>query len=264
MVYVPATENNVGLASAVNNRIDADGRLIRGQATMVTAKAWLWRLSGVGLLATGIGAGIGLGLFGYSYVNDSRTSLDKMASAIRTALEQSHLVVNLDPKATVGVAGSVDMKPGVVTLAPGSTVVAAGTVALEPGGTVSTTGTVSVAPGGSVRVIDGGTITRPTERQLTGSSTTVVTGKTVTNYTIFKSVSFGSGQVKTGWDFVTSEQDTPTRQFCYYTEEAGAGMQMIMSLAQDGKMLDAARAYKALDIKAAAAQCVWFNGQSTQ
>lgn len=268
-VYAPITENNVGLASAVNNRIEADGRLIRGQAVMLTAKAWLWRLGGLALLAVGIGAGVGLILFGLSYYNDPRTSADKMASAFAAALEHANLgTVKLDHEATIGVTGSVDMKPGVVTLAPGSTVTTTGTV----------TGSVALEPGGTVRVLNSDVL-RPTERQLngeqrqpqsSGSSSSSGTGptappssKTVTNYTIFKSVNFGTGSVKTGWDFATSEQEAPTRQYCYYAEESSAGMQVIMTLAQDGQLLDIAREYKAINVKAAASQCVWFNGQQT-
>jgi hypothetical protein len=240
-MYVPASDNNVSLAHAVNNRIDADGRLIRGQGVMLTAKAWLWRFAGLGAFVMLAGIGIGSAFYGYSYISDSRTSAEKMATAFAAALEHANLgTVKLDHQATIGVSGTVEMTPG----------------------------TVSLEPGGTVRVIgDMPTMLRPTERQLNGGPTTIIQqtpAKVVTNYTVFKSTDFGNGSVKTGWDFTTSEQQSPTRQFCYYEETAALGVQTIMYLALDGKVSDVALAYKSVDARAAARNCIWFNNAQTQ
>jgi hypothetical protein len=241
MVYVPATEENVSLAHAVNNRIDADGRLIRGQGMMLTAKAWLWRFAGLGAFVMLAGIGIGSAFYGYSYVSDSRTSAEKMAAAFAAALEHANLgTVKLDHQATIGVSGTVEMTPG--------------TVSLEPGGTVRVIGDIP-------------TMVRPTERQLNGGPTTITqqtSSKVVTNFTIFKSTAFGNGFVKTGWNFATSEQPYPSGQFCYYEEPAALGVKTIMYLAEDGKLSDAALAYKSINTRAAAQNCVWFNNAQTQ
>jgi hypothetical protein len=241
MVYVPATEDNVSLAHAVNNRIDADGRLIRGQGVMLTAKAWLWRFAGLGAFVMLSGIGIGSAFYGYSYVSDSRTSAEKMAAAFAVALEHANLgTVKLDHQATIGVSGTVEMTPG--------------TVSLEPGGTVRVIGDIP-------------TMVRPTERQLNGGPTTIIQqtpAKVVTNYTIFHSIEYSNGFVRTGWDFTTSEQQYPTRQFCYYDEAATAGVQTVMNLAINGKLLDTALTFKSIDARTAATRCAWFDSTRTQ
>jgi hypothetical protein len=238
-MYVPASENNVALAHAVNNRIGADANYVHAQGVMLSARAWLWRFAGLGAFVLLSGIGVGAAFFGYSYYSDSRTSADKMASAFATALEHANLgTVKLDHQQTIEVTGTVAMTPG----------------------------TVSLEPGGTVRVI--GDIPRPTDRQLNGASLPANGGsppsKVVTDYTIFKMVSFGNGSVKTGWDFTTSEQQYPTRQFCYYDEPAAAGILTMMNLALNGKMLDTALAYKSIDARMAASRCQWFEGGPTQ
>ena len=39
-----------------------------------------------------------------------------------------------------------------------------------------------------------------------------------TNYTIFKNVRYGSGNVVTGWSFDLSDTNRPKSQICYYNE----------------------------------------------
>jgi len=245
MFTARATPGNVGLANAVNSRIHSD-------AVMLSARASLWRFGGIGALIMLAGMGVGAAFYGYSYVNENQSfekSADRIGSAIAAALE----------KTTLGVKGTVDMEPGKVALEPG------GKVALEPGARVEMVpGVVTLKPGATV-----GEVVRPTERQWNGPTTpgsvpSVPSSKVVTNFTIFKTVEFGSGSVMTGWIYSSNEQQTPTHQFCYYQIETSTGISTRMNLAENGQLLDAVSGYTTIDGKAAAAQRVLFNGQPTR
>src|SRR4051812_13293602 len=99
------TPPNRALAHAVNSRINAD-------AVMLSAKSTLWRLSGVGTMFALLGVGVGAACFGYSYVHDPRSSVEKMATAFAEALDKVTLrtsgELKLDPAARVALTdGSV-------------------------------------------------------------------------------------------------------------------------------------------------------------
>lgn len=84
---IAPTPDNRALAAAVNARIRSENRI-------VNAKAALWRLSGVGILCALIGAGIGAGLYGYSYLGTDRSPrTDQVAQALAQALEKTTLKV---------------------------------------------------------------------------------------------------------------------------------------------------------------------------
>jgi hypothetical protein len=232
MVSVPATDANIGLAASVNNRIRSD-------STMLAARAAAWRLGGIGVLALCMGVAIGAALFGYSYVNDNYRLSERVGSTIATAIGSA--------LEHAKITGTVDMTPGKVALEPG------GTVTMLPG-----------AVTGTVRVVEDHI--RPTERQLSGTAPVQPGGKTVTNFTIFKTTVFGKGSVVTGWDFASNEQDLPTSQFCYYSESSNDTkiVSIRVNLAHDGQLLNDARTYTNIDSQKAAAQCVWFNGMKTR
>src|SRR5689334_11481370 len=102
---IDPTASNRSLAAAVNSRINADARI-------VSAKAAMWRLAGVGILAALAGVGAGAALYGYASIHDASNTAERLAGAISTAIEKAHLTgevrmapeqsVSLDPKAEVG------------------------------------------------------------------------------------------------------------------------------------------------------------------
>ncbi|MBV8906370.1 MAG: hypothetical protein JOZ22_22250 [Acidobacteriia bacterium] len=105
-------------------------------------------------------------------------------------------------------------------------------------------------------------IFRPTERQLGGENQTQP-GKVVTNFTVFKSVTFGSGAVDTGWNYDSSDQNAPSSQYCYYIQPRDGG-DVRVSVAKDGHLIpNNLGAVFGLNDRLAAANCVWFNGQPT-
>src|SRR5262245_47976864 len=141
------------------------------------AKTTLYRFGGIGALVAMVGAGIGLACFGYSFVSDGRAQAHKMADAMRQALERAQLTTT-----------------GELKLADGST------VALAPGGQVA------IAPGSVVRVDPSYTtkVTGIVKPDIPApvlppvQATPSLQNKVITQYTIFKTVSFGNGQVVTG------------------------------------------------------------------
>jgi len=235
MISIPMNADNRALAAAVNGRIRSDG-------IMLAARAALWRLGGVGVLLLLAGVGTGAALYGYSYVHDSRTSFEQMASAFAAALDHANL-------------GQVklDIPDPVLRLETGAT------VSLDPAATVHLDPQARVA-------IANPDLQRPSERQLgqrPGGSSAI---KPVTDYTIFKTVSFGAGIVQTGWKFQSSEQDQPTEQFCHYRQAArdddGAGT--IVTIAENGHLIpNSLGRHFNLDARLVAASCVWFDGNAT-
>jgi hypothetical protein len=224
---IPNTAMNRALASTVASRIGAD-------AKMVAATAAFWRLLGLGGLLLLAGAGAGLAFYGYSYATDQRAANDRLATALADALN----------KVTLKTDGSVKLD------STGSTVKLdshAAAVALD-------------TRGGVVRLDSSGLAgSRPTEQQLAPDAKPVSNAKPVTDYTVFKTVQFGEGEVVTGWTFKSSEDSLPSRQYCYYTHESTTddNMSLRYNIAIDGTRMPSGRGMP-VNIEQAFANCVWF------
>ncbi len=257
-IALDPTPEHQALAAAVNARMAADSRI-------VNAKAALLRLAGVGALMALTGVGVAAVLFGWSLVKDERPSADKIADALVRALDRT----------TLKAAGEF-------RLAPGSTVrLDNATVALDPNATVRVGEPLKLDPAATVRLDSeprgqGGQETaqqgnqqsgqaRPTSAQLRQDAKPGSGARPVTNYTIFKSVALGQGSVVTGWSFTSSEQAAPTRQYCYYVQDAGldGGSQVKVDVAIDGQMLPNLKP-RGFEPAAAAASCTWFDGKATR
>jgi len=210
------------VAAAVNKRIYAEG-------AMLAARASVWRLSGVGVLLLLAGVGAGAACVGYSYVNDSRTSADKMAGAFAEALDHANLGrVKLDTS-----DNTIKLDPNAL-------------VHLDPNATVRVAGTVTAD------------MPKPTARQLGAEMQPQSREKAVTNYTVFKTVAFGSASIATGWNFDSSEQDVPSSQFCQYYVDMGPDVRKVITIANNGRIVSSALALSDIDAKGAVTNCVWF------
>jgi hypothetical protein len=242
---VANTLPNRALAQAVNSRITAD-------AVMLSAKSTLWRLTGVGAMCALIGIGAGAVFFGYSYVHDPRTSAEKMAIAFTQALEKSTLKtsgeVKLDPQATV----KLDANGAQVKIDPASA------VRLDASGTVVRLDPNALA---NVRSYD---VPRPTSNQLGSSAVPPSNATVVTNFTVFKTVTYGKGQVVSGWKFTSNEDLTPDHEYCYYSEGIDEGASVRINLAADGRLNLNGKSPATLNRTNAAANCVWFGGGPTR
>jgi hypothetical protein len=220
---------NSAWPAAVMERVNAEAR-------MISAKAALWHLAGASLLAIGIGAGAGLGCLGYSYITDNQASATKIADAISKAF--AGLTINAEGTLKLADGGQVELKPGgEVSVRPG------GTVRIDPNSTVRLDGRISADT------------PRPSAKQM-GSEIRSVPNA-VTDYVVFKTVTFAKGRVETGWHYVSSEQANPDRQFCHYIEDLNATSEALVELGVDGRWVEPEAPPAGIDIKAARLNCVW-------
>jgi hypothetical protein len=228
---------NQRLANAVRHSVAADRFYIAG-------KAGFWRFIGVGFVGLGLGAAVGLGFFGYSYVTQNSDSMSILSSTFSKALSDVHLQAIAE--------GTVQLEPHEIYLAKGQTVSFDNNsrVLLDPAAKVIANGELTVlAP----------SISLPQERSQKPVSKIPV----ITNFTVFKRVSFGNGNVMTGWKFLTSVQTYPTEQYCYYTESSEfSGAEAVVYIGKDQKPETIEKAPQGIDIVAAFDRCVWFKGET--
>jgi hypothetical protein len=105
---------------------------------------------------------------------------------------------------------------------------------------------------------------RPTPNQLGTDAAPPSKAKVVTNYTVFKTVSYGKGEVVSGWKFNSNEDLRPGHEYCYYTEDIKEGVGVRVSLAHNGRLNPKGESAPTIDRTSAAANCVWFAGGSTR
>jgi hypothetical protein len=231
------TPLNRSLAEALSNRMSAELSAVSGRAAF-------WRAVGIGVICFGIGAAIGIGLFGYSFVTRASGQMETLSLALQKTLSTVELHGTAD--------GKVDVTSPELTLAKGATVSfdSSSRLLLDPAAKVVADGEIRVqAPAIS-------TPRTPTPRS-------PVQTKTIANFTVFKSVPFAQGDVLTGWIFLTSAQESPTQQYCYYNENAeNSDLAIRIELATDGVPESNKTNPKAFDTVAALAKCVWFRKES--
>ena len=236
MNLVP-TELNRRLASAVQYSVAADRFYIAG-------KSAFWRFVGLGFVGLGLGAAVGLGFFGYSFIVQNSNNMNILSSAFSKALLETHL------KATA--EGTVQLEPHEISLAKGQTVSfdSNSRLLLDPAAKVLANGELTVqAP--SISVPQGNT----------QKSTTKI--PVITNFTVFKRVPFGKGVIMTGWEFLTSVQKLPTSQYCYYTESSElTGADAVIDVGEDQKPITSGKTSQAIDMTVAYNSCVWFKGEN--
>ena len=229
---VPATENNRALASVIGRRIKSD-------ASRIAATATFWRLLGVGGLCLFAGIGLAAAFFGYSYITDSRSTMEKLTEAMANGLNR--VVLKTDGKVTLAEGGTVRLADG-------------GSVKLDANGAVVRLD----SSGAVVRLEGGGSFPRPTEQQLRTSATPASNANVVTNFTIFKQTTFGDGIVTTGWNFLSSSDPAPNSQFCYYTTSTKNGVWVRYDLATDGVPVMTDHSNIPINWNAAVSDCVWY------
>jgi hypothetical protein len=232
-VNVIPTTLNRRLSDVVLNRIAAD-------KFYITGKTRFWRLVGIGIICLGLGATVGLGCYGYSYVAGQSDHQRILASALSKALSDTQL--------RASATGRVELQPSELVLAKGQTISLDGSsrVLLDPRSKVFADGEMRVqAPSISAPQIETG-------RQPSKIST-------ITNFTVFKTVPFDKGLVMTGWMFLTSTQRSPTHQYCYYSESADTpGLNVILDIGADQQIEKPTKVPNGFDMVAAFDKCVWF------
>ena len=124
--------------------------------------------------------------------------------------------------------------------------------------TFKTEGTVKLDPDSTVALGARSEIPTPTAAQLGAGATPDSKAAVLTNFTVFKNVPYGSGQVVTGWNFTSSEQRAPNHQYCYYSEQLDGTSKVTVDLGENGRALPQAKTRTNVDPTVAYSNCVWF------
>ena len=232
MEQIP-TPLNRSLAEALSNRMSAE-------LSVVSGRSGFWKAVGIGVLGFGIGTAIGIGCYGYSFVSRTSGQMEIFSSALQKALSTVELHGAAD--------GKIEVTSPELTLAKGAT------VSFDSSSRLSLDPAAKVVADGEIRVQTPAISTPRTPTPKNAAQT-----KTIANFTVFKSVPFEQGSVLTGWIFLTSAQESPTQQYCYYNEKGdNSDLAIRIDLATDGVPEVTKTAPKAFDALAALAKCVWF------
>jgi len=237
VVRIPLSEFNERLSEFIRSRIGADRAYIAGRVVF-------WRLTGLGIVAFGIGAAIGLAFYGYSYVVGNSGNLTLLSSELSKALSTVEL--------RAAAEGLVQVEPHEISLAKGQT------VAFDSNSRVRLDPTANIQVNGEIQV------QAPSISSPSGTSPRVPPRTpTITNFTVFKRVPFGNGVIMTGWVFLTSIQKAPSSQYCYYTENTDiSDVDIVLDIAENQKMETPKTVPKGFDMVAAFSRCVWFKGEN--
>jgi hypothetical protein len=232
------TELNQRLASAVRYSVAADRFYIAG-------KAGFWRLVGLGVVAFAIGAGVGIGFYGYSFIMRNSDHANILASTLSKTLSEVQLRATAE--------GTVRLEPNELSLAKDQT------VSLDPTSRLLLDPTAKVRADGEIQ------IQTPSISPLEGMTPRRAnTPQILTEFTVFKTVDFEKGQVWTGWNFLTSAQKFPTHQYCYYTEKLEASQfEPVVYIGLNENLDPPKQLPEGFDIDAAFKKCVWFKREAS-
>ena len=229
-----STELNRRLSSLVQNSVNA-GRFY------TASRVGFWRFVGIGLVLFGTGAAVGIAFYGYSYINNNVGALGAFSSALAKALSEVQLRGNAQ--------GTVQIEPHELSLADGQL------ISLDRNARLHLDPTAKIRADGEIAIQTPPSISVPqsnSPRSSTGP-------RMITNFTVFKSVPLDKGSVMTGWKFLTSAQEKPTYQYCYYSESSETPwLDVLVDIGHD-EVPDAPKTTpKGLDIVTAFQKCVWF------
>ena len=121
------------------------------------------------------------------------------------------------------------------------------TLRLDPNATVRVVGNLQVE------------VPQPSKEQLQPDATSQSDDLPITDYTIFRNSTYGTGQVVSGWTYSLSDTIRPKFQYCYYTQDIERGISTRLALAINGVVLPPLNK-ATFDLSAAAANCNWFSG----
>jgi hypothetical protein len=226
-----------GLAASINARLARDSRIAK-------AIGFAWLSGGVAIAFMLAAAGAAIAFWGYSYTISVKPAADAMASALGKAFETADLKTSVT--GTMSLSSKSEL-----TLAPRQQVkLADGAI-------------VKLDPSSSIRVIGDlkFDMPQPSKQQLQLDATTKGNELPLTDYTIFRSVSLGSGEVVTGWNYALSDTTRPRLQYCYYTQTLEKGLAAKITLAFNGSPRRPSPLAKVpFNFDIAVSNCVWFSG----
>jgi hypothetical protein len=226
-----------GFAAIINSRLAAESRISK-------AIGFGWICAGIAIAGCLIALGFASAFCGYSYMLSIKPAAEQTAKALAQALKHANLKMN--------VSGTMSLSPrSELKLAPGQTV------------KLDENATVRLDPNSSVRVIGDLRldVPQPSKRQLQLDTTTRNEELPFTNYTAFRGVSYGSGEVVTGWNYDLEDTTKPKSQFCYYRQLLDKGVSAKYILAIDASpRRPSPLAKPSFDFDGALRNCIWFSG----
>jgi hypothetical protein len=229
-----STPLNKALAQALSARISSELAVTSGRSAF-------WKAIGFGFIGLGMGAAVGIGLYGYSLITRNSDQMTAFSFAFQKALSK------IEFQGTA--VGKVELNVPQLTLAKGAT------VSIDPSSRLLIDPNAKVTADGEIRV-HAPSISIPRSP----SPKSLAQSRTISNFTVFKTVPFDRGDVVTGWNYLTSAQEVPTQQYCYYHQRGdNSDVAIQINLANDGIPDTERSAPKSFDYGAATVKCVWFN-----
>src|SRR5260370_23646812 len=224
-------------AAVINSRLAAEARISK-------ARAFGWICGGWAIASCLIGIGIATALYGYSLMISVKPASEQIASALSDAFAHAELKNY--------VTGKLSLTPGSeLTLAPNQTVKLAegAVVKLDPNSSVRVVGDIKVD------------VPQPSKQQLQLDATSGSKELPVTEYTVFKTVIYGTGYVVTAWNFEPTDTARPNYQRCYYEQTLDRGLAATQTIAVDGSPRPVSSLAKLpFDFDGALGGCTWFSG----
>jgi hypothetical protein len=224
---------NQHLAKALSSRMSAE-------MSAVSGRAGFWKAMGIGALGFGVGVAVGIGFFGYSFITRTSSQMEILSSALQMALSSIELHGLAD--------GKINLTSSELKLAKDATIL------FDSGSRLLLDPTAKVVADGEIR------LQLPAISMPRGPTPKIASQtKTISNFTVFKSVPFEQGNIFTGWVFLTSAQESPTLQYCYYNErDENSDVAIRVDLATDGIPEPIKTVPRAFDAAVALTKCVWF------
>jgi hypothetical protein len=225
-----------GFCAVINSRLAANARVAKATA--------FGRLCGGAAIAFCLsGLGVAVALYGYSQMVSAQPAAEQTANALVAAFNRAEINAN--------VTGNMSLSPdSEIKLREGQT------VKIEEGATVSLDPTSSIRVVGDLKI----DIPRPSQQQLQLETTSKSNDVPFTSYTIFKSVSFQTGTVETGWDFELANPTQPRLQFCKFIQPVGKGTSTSFILAVNAAPRRSTSTKFPFNFDQALANCIWFSG----
>ena len=114
---------------------------------------------------------------------------------------------------------------------------------------------------GTVGVTRTTTAEKPVQPQIPSQPQKTADGDAIkTEVTVFNVVSFGAGEIDTGWRYASGNSKSPTSQYCYYTYTRPDGSQQKVDIALDRvPQASARKLVPRFDV--ALSKCVWFGAK---
>jgi hypothetical protein len=243
------TPANRAHADAINETMRIRAELAKAKTFGEKSKAALPRLLGCAALALGIGGGIGAACYGVSAITggmyaeqreQARVTAEEARLAAMLRQNRDDLTAMLE-HATLhaNVSGEVGVRDGIVRIDPNSAF-------------LHVIGKASAD------------VPRPIPEHVRQdeppASQAVAPAGVVTNYVVFHNVRFGRGEVESGWEFKSSADALPSKQYCQYRDYPDDTRSVNFIIGRDGRLTLPATAPAGVDLRAAFASCVWTGG----